>query len=54
MTLIGPKAPLVAGSTFPLTIECRDAGAVEVMVEIAAGAPTDHAGHEGRASGRTQ
>ena len=52
--LIGLKAPLVAGRTFPLTIEFRDAGALEVMVEIADGAPADHAGHEGRASGRTQ
>ena len=32
--LIGLKQPLVAGERFPLTIEFRDAGRVEVEVEV--------------------
>ena len=43
--LIGLKEPLVAGGSFPLTLGFRNAGELEVKVEITDVESTDHSRH---------
>ena len=54
MMLIGLKEPLVAGGSFPLTLGFRNAGELEMKVEITGVESTDHSRHGADKQGQTQ
>ena len=54
LMLIGLKEPLVAGKGFPLTLVFREAGEIEVTVEITTGGAPDRSDHGNHEHGRTQ
>lgn len=45
--LIGLEEPLVAGESFPLTLQFENAGAIEVRVQVVASEVTVHGGQSG-------
>ena len=52
--LLGLKQPLVEGESFPLTLEFRDAGKIEVTVKVGGGGTSGHSGHAGHRHGQTR
>lgn len=52
--LIGLKKALVAGESFPLTLEFDTAGTIDVTVEITGDEPADRSGHGRHEHGQTQ
>lgn len=52
--LIGLKKALVAGESFPLTLEFDTGGTIDVTVEVTGDEPADRSGHGGHGHGQTR